>query len=165
MFDCLKKIAIAFALCTTSAFGANDSFFHMDVGVGPLPIPAPELSFGWRHQRMNKGWDASASASSLLVASKLEARGVYLYYPQPSTDQQWYLGIGGSVAMSWSIGYPRDPLERITISPQWLIGKERRMKSGLISITQLRISCPTLLANGKDGFWFPMTILSYGFSF
>ena len=80
----------------------STNFFHINMGVSPLPYPCPALGIGYRIQKNRFGADISLKASSLLLASFIQAELAAIYYFNTNEKSQYYTGIGSIAILDGS---------------------------------------------------------------
>jgi hypothetical protein len=140
-------------------------FGHFDIGVGPLPIPLPVFTGGYRAQWGHHGMDVSLQASTIVSYTQIKANFLYNHYFKPSLDSEFY--VGGGVGPSIVIG--RGECEFL-ISPELVFGKLYRNETKDLRFWQIQVSFPTFdfhqsRHHHSHCTWFPLVVASYGFGF
>ncbi|MBM3198165.1 MAG: hypothetical protein FJZ58_02775 [Chlamydiae bacterium] len=140
----------------------NNAFMHVDLGLGPCPVPLPSFALGHRNQWNHHGLDVSLSVTTVVAATQLKFTPMYLYYFTPNLQSEFYMGfgLGTSVAMAGQTF--------LALSPEFVMGKEYRTEAGSRRFFQTSISFPTFAFGGGNDegvLYFPLVVFSYGICF
>jgi len=164
----MKKVFSVLLLSLLPLFGdwgETDSYFYADVGA--LYFLNPAAGVGYRMQSGHQGLDLSARISIGLLA-QAKTSVLYLYYPTPYAQSQYYLGMGASALYInvYGIGFFNSS-PSYGCAAELLVGKEYWTDLDKRRFIQLQVGFPTLYFSsgmGSNGF-IPIPILSYGFIF
>lgn len=170
----MKTKLIAIFLLLTSALAAHEflsppatstnveeHFPYLSLGVGPMPLPLPNFSAGYRYQSNYFGFDGSLQSTPLFFDDMNYLKASFLghYYPKPNPHSQLYVGAG------ISHGILLHTYHSLTISPEIVIGQEYINSSDNRRFLQAQISYPTLCVYRDKTINFPLVLISYGFGF
>ena len=135
---------------------------YVAIGAGPLPIPLPVFSGGYRFQSGLYGGDFPLQVITVWEATHIKASALFHYYPKPNLNSQWYLGAGVGPGAYFGMGK-----SGFTFSPEVVIGQQYRTKGGDPRFFQAQISIPTIAAkkHRTETIKMPLVIINYGFGF
>ncbi len=111
------------------AIEVQNAFSHVDLGLGPFPLPLPSFALGHRNQWGHHSFDATLSVVTVIEITQVKASMTYLYCSKPNLKSQFYIGPGlGVSSFFWGgkifMGF----------SPELIFGKEySNFKDGLES--------------------------------
>ncbi|MEN9343410.1 MAG: hypothetical protein RLZZ453_197 [Chlamydiota bacterium] len=136
---------------------------YVDIGVGPAPLPAAIVGLGYRGQRNHHGYDVSLQGNTMFIVSEVRLNFLYHYYPSPNLESQWYIGTGVAAGYAFLLTHP----SCLTLSPQWVFGKEYCNDSGKRTFWQVGIREPIFaFTHGENDYtWIPLVEFTYGFGF
>lgn len=143
----------------------QSSYSYVDLGLGPLPLPALTSSIGKRFALGNKrvAIDTGATLTTLIRYNALRGYVNGLCYINQKPDSQYYIGLGGSVGGIFGFNSFCD--EGFT-APNALVGKEFFNSKGEKRFFQVEALYPVYTFKGKALFdTFPLLTLKYGMSF
>jgi hypothetical protein len=140
----------------------KEAFPYVDLGLGPL-VPAPTIGVGYRLQSEKQGFDLAARLSTVVVWNVFKLSALYLYYPRPNLDSQFYVGLGGATEwVHWSSEV------HWGVSAEWIVGKQFTNRSCQRRFWQIQTGLPTYFFQPIDAhYWniLPFATFSYGFIF
>lgn len=142
----------------------KEGFPYLDIGAGPL-IPLPTVGVGYRTQSIHHGFDMAARFSSIILVDQFKASALYLYYPKPDLDEEFYIGLGGASFWVFPISKGHSSWG---FSGEWVFGKQFRNARCLRRFWQIQTGFPSYFCQEFDGrhmFYIPLPIFSYGFIF
>ncbi len=160
----MKKFGIICLIACGAVFAeeVKSSHGYVNVGIGPLPIPAPQVGLGWRYQNGHHGLDALIQLAWFYDFAAKQSL-VYLHYFNPNTKSQFYEGIGIAFSELFDKKFGG-----IFFSPEFVIGNEFTTKRGNLRFVQAQIDWPfkDLLNGGLTMVGFcPGVSISYGICF
>lgn len=141
----------------------TDSYFYADLG--GLYFINPAAGIGYRMQSGHQGFDFSARVSIGLLA-QAKTSIIYLYYPTPYAESQYYLGIGASALYINVYGIAfSSTSSSYGCAAELLFGKEYWNDQDKRRFLQLQVGFPTLYFSSSMSSkgLIPIPILSYGF--
>lgn len=77
-----------------NAAKVQNAFTHLDLGLGPFPLPLPSFALGHRNQWGHHGFNAALFVSTVVYITQLKASMAYLRYFKPNLKSQFYAGLG-----------------------------------------------------------------------
>lgn len=150
----------------------RNSFGHLDIGLGPFPLPLPSFAAGYRNQWNHHGLDVYLSALTVYWATQVKGNAIYNYYFNPKLAAQFY--VGGGVGVS-TIFLSKTSFKKpvLCISPEFIFGKEYRSETGGQRFFQMQVSVPTIgthYLNKKSSInpytlYYPLVVFTYGIGF
>ena len=109
-------------------------------------------------------YDVSLQVSTIVVVTQVKTNFLYHHYFKPSLTSEFY--VGGGIAPGCIFSSDRALL---TLSPEFVFGKQYRNENGDFRFFQLQASFPTFsIAGDKPDnpvFLFPLVTISYGIGF
>jgi hypothetical protein len=159
---------VAQEMAVSEEQNVNQQFGYVSLGVGPLPVPLPAFSVGYRSQKNHHGMDVGLQTTTMLDVTQMKANLLYEYYFKPSKVSQFYMGGGIGPSVVFGSGDTA-----AMISPEFVFGKQYRNESRDLRFFQAQISFPTLLMikqpswlrSNPDVLTFPLVLLTYGLGF
>lgn len=139
------------------------SYKYFSVGAGPLPIPSPTLSIGFRDIQDDTATDFGVSFTSIIGASALYAHCNALKYSAKKHLSNAYTGLGLSGGVLIDEFYVCGAF----FSPQIILGKEFVSKTRRRQFLEASIKFPLLLLSTDYMFIFPLPAITvqYGVAF
>ncbi len=136
----------------------KDSYGYFGVGIGPLILPLPNATLGFRTQKEHFGFDFGTSVATAGVLTHLKGFANVLWYPAPSKQDQFYMGLG-------ACGGPWISSNEAAFvgGGNIVIGNEFSRKNNK-SFFQANIVYPTFFMVGVI-YTIPLVTLSYGWGF
>ena len=181
----MKKLAtiIAFSLTAMGSLSAQDEtpeapqkvkdyFGYVDLGVGPAPVPLPIFGFGHRAQNGTFGFDMNMRVSTFVNLTQVKGNLLFLHYFKPDAAKQFYFGAGPGVSGIFTDFKHLDKTV-LTVSPEFVFGKEYKADTGAKRFFQAQISWPTYATDRVQGhkldsdhlIKYPLVTLHYGWGF
>ena len=178
----MKKLLAIIVLSVTAMGGLSaqeetpekvkDYFGYVDLGVGPAPIPLPIFGLGHRAQNGTFGFDMNLRVSTVVALTQVKANMLFLHYFNPDAAKQFYFGAGPGVSGLFT-DYKHLDEAALTVSPEFVFGKEYRADTKSKRFFEARISWPTYVSGKVDGhaidsdhlFKYPLVTLHYGWGF
>lgn len=139
----------------------SDSYRYVSIGVGPI-LFIPNFGIGYRERYASLGYDTGFSFSTVGYAHQLSAHFVGHYYLHEQQNSA-YLGLG----LMGSGIVPNRGRSGLTLSPDFIFGKEFKKNSESRHFIEMHVAVPTLWVNSKGprGMYFPLMYIKYGTSF
>ena len=129
-----------------------------------MPIPLPVFAGGYRTQVDKHGLDVSLQASTVVKITQVKTNILYHHYFKPSLTSEFYVGGGIAPGCIFS-----SDTTLLTLSPEFVFGKQYRNESNDLRFFQLQASFPTFSIAGdrphNSTFLFPLITISYGIGF
>ena len=147
---------------TPEIYFEKDSYGYFGVGIGPLILPLPNVTMGLRTQKEHFGFDIGASVATAGIVSHLKGFANVLWFPAPSKQDQFYMGLG-ACGGPWFFTKELREKTRYTGAGNIVIGKEFSRASGK-SFFQADIAYPSFIMK-KVNYVIPFVTLSYGWGF
>ncbi len=162
----MRKALLPLLLCAFPLFSdwdETDSYFYADLGA--LYFFNPAAGIGYRMQSGHQGLDFSARVSLGLLA-QAKTSVIYLYYPTPYAESQFYLGVGASALYIniYGISFFENQ-SSYGCAAELLFGGEYWNDQDKRRFLQLQVGFPTLYFSSSMSSkgYVPVPILSYGF--
>lgn len=99
---------------------SSTSFGYYNMKMGPLPIPVPEIGFGYRFHKGSFGVDLGFTGYSIVVVSGAKLSFAPLYY----TPADVYFGLGGQVQRLSILSLEGGVVRQNLFSPLFMIGRQ-----------------------------------------
>lgn len=159
LIQCLlvTLIGTAGAVCAESE--VRNSFGHVDLGLGPAPVPLPIFGIGHRNQWGKNGFDVTLNATTVVAATAVKFTPSYIRYFTPNLQAQFYMGVGVGVTGIFGSG------GQAVLSPEVLFGKEHQSDTGGRRFFQGQIGFPTYSPTAHKVTCFPIVTFTYGICF
>lgn len=139
----------------------SDSYRYVSIGVGPI-LFIPNFGIGYRERYSHLGYDTGLSFSTVGYVHQLSAHLVGHYYLHESQNSA-YLGLG----LMGSGVIPNRGRSGLTLSPDFIFGKEFEKNGESRHFIEMHVAVPTLWVNSKGprAMYFPLMYIKYGTSF
>jgi hypothetical protein len=166
----IKRVLISL-LSLSSAVFANEygcevrqNYGYGSVGGGPLPLPVPTFTLGYRNQVGHHGLDLSLQAATIGVITQVKTNLLYHHYFDPNPCSQTYMGAGIGPSYLFGEGHA------LLLSPEFVVGNQYQTETGRLRFFQAQVSFPTVaLGHGfhhrHEVLKYPLMVISYGFGF
>ena len=147
---------------TPEIYIEKDSYGYFGVGIGPLILPLPNATLGFRTQKEHFGFDFGTSVATAGVLTHLKGFANMLWYPAPSNKDQFYMGLG-ACGGPWFFTKDIHEKTKYTGAGNIVIGREFSRASGK-SFFQADIAYPSFIMK-EVNFKMPFVTFSYGWGF
>lgn len=143
---------------TPEIYLEKNSYGYFGVGIGPLILPLPNAIVGFRTQKEHFGFDIGTSVATAGVLTHLKGFANVLWFPAPSRQDQFYMGLGAAGG-PWFF----DGKTEFTGAGNIVVGKEFS-KNNNKSFFQADIAYPSFYMK-EVNYVIPFVTLSYGWGF
>lgn len=147
----------------------EETYFYADVGAGPL-LPLPTVGVGYRSQKEHNGADFAVRASTIGLIDQVKASVLYLYYPRPDIEEQYYIGLGAAGFFFYPAGGGSffNGQSTYGCSGEFIFGKQFTKYPDFRRFWQIQAGFPSYFwkeVASRHLIWVPTPIFSYGFIF